>query len=188
MSTPVPRRNELDSEDSSPGNRSSTPEGFLALLRLQEKVLYKAAWALCDRADLIEHLLERTVSSVWDDRSRTSPNQPFRRRLADKLIETSRIIRTSVSASPKGDFSATIEARESSSELSLRVHHALQSLTWDRREAFVLRDLMGFSALQCAEILRISHAEARQLISDARLRMTQELSAPVSTRAVGGGL
>jgi hypothetical protein len=46
--------------------------------------------------------------------------------------------------------------------------------------------VMGFTGLQCAEILRISHADVRQLISNARLRMTQELSTPISNDAAGG--
>jgi hypothetical protein len=60
MSTSVPRRQELDSEKL-PGKRSSTSKEFLESLRLYERDLYRAAWALCDRTECIDDVLERAI-------------------------------------------------------------------------------------------------------------------------------
>jgi DNA-directed RNA polymerase specialized sigma24 family protein len=185
MSTSVPRRQELDSEKL-PGKRSSTSKEFLESLRLYERDLYRAAWALCDRTERIDDVLERAIVLTWEDQSHPSLNQPLRQQLSRRLIEVGRLMRETIAAGHGIDFTNIGDGQRPSAELSAHVHAAIHSLPWDCREAFVLRDVMGFTGLQCAEILRISHADVRQLISNARLRMTQELSTPISNDAAGG--
>jgi DNA-directed RNA polymerase specialized sigma24 family protein len=189
MSTSVPRRDELDTGQL-PGKRATTSKQFCESLRLYEKDLYKAAWALCDRSDGIENLLEGAVLSTWEERRCASLDRPLAPLLARKLIQGARAMWDSVDSVPapsRGNAAITLESGETSSGPSVQVHRALLSLPRESREIFVLRDLMNFSANECAEILRISHDDARRLISHARLRMTQQLSTPVSSDAVGGG-
>jgi DNA-directed RNA polymerase specialized sigma24 family protein len=182
MSASIPRRDELEKQNL-PGKRFTTRQEFLNSSLEHERELYKAAWALCDRADAIEELLEGTLLLTWEEHSRAAQEPPLRKQLARKLIEFSRTMRENGTRRHVNRRDG--EYTSPSSEVSARAHRGIRSLPWDCREAFVLRDVLGFSGLECSELLRISHENVRQLISNARLQMTRELSGAAAM--VGGG-
>ena len=194
MSATAPRRNEVN-QDGLPRVRPGDREGFRQLVAPHEPMIYRAAWSLAEDQESAIELSQQAVLLAWRDIERCNSSESIRQRLAEKLIGAARAVHRKTVNAGRSEyvprhFEPWQELPESvarTAEFRSDLHMALSALPLEWREAFVLRDMLGFTVPQCAEILQLNVGLARQLISNARLQIRDELATATKHQSAGGG-
>jgi RNA polymerase sigma-70 factor (ECF subfamily) len=86
---------------------------------------------------------------------------------------------------PEADPAVAVEQAESV-ELALRM--LSEKLSPTERATFVLREAFDYPYRQISQVLGVSEANARQLVTRARLHLSGERRRPVSAAEGGGGV
>lgn len=194
MSSTAPRRNEVN-QDNLPRVRAGDREGFRQLVTPHEPMIYRAAWSLSEGQESAIELSRQAVLLAWRDIERCNSNESIRQRLAEKVIAAARAGRRKSDAAVRPEYvprnfeawQALPESVARTAEFRADLHRALSALPYEWREAFVLRDMLGFTVTECAEILQLGVELAKQLISNARLQVRDELATATGQQNVGGG-
>jgi len=152
------------------------------LVRRYKDVLYRYAERMTGRVDEAEDLVQRSLIKGFNNLSRCREPERFggwlyrivvnlckdqlkgRHRLEVPLESVAE--RSSKRAGPDRDFDR--------SALREELYQALQELSPDRREAFVLKHVEGWSYEEMAEVLQVSVSALKMRVMRAREHM-QEL-------------
>jgi RNA polymerase sigma-70 factor, ECF subfamily len=194
MSATAPRRNEVN-QDSLPRVRAGDREGFRQLVAPHEPMIYRAAWSLSEGQESAIELSQQAVLLAWRDIERCNSSESIRQRLAEKLIAAARGVHRKSENAGRSEYvprhfepwQELPEAVARTAGFRADLHRALSALPYEWREAFVLRDMLRFTVTECAEILQLGVELARQLISNARLQVRDELAITTRQQSVGGG-
>lgn len=150
---------------------------------------YRVTGSAADAEDLVQQTFERAMERPPADTSR--PWRPWLARVATRLaidalrrrrsrryvgpwlaspVETAAGEAWGELASPEADAETRYGLRESVSQAFLR---ALEALTPAQRATLVLRDALGYSGPETAELLGVSPQNARVLLHRARQALTR---------------
>lgn len=158
---------------------------FSELVRRYRGPLYAFCYRLTQSADAAADLAQDTFVRAWQYLGRFDPTRPFRpwlyaiaanrdssRRRREEVRETVPLEELTVEPATPEDAATELERRQ----LRAAVRRAIAELSPQQRQAIVLVELEGLTAVDAAAILRCSPATVRQHVFRGKKRLRQLLS------------